>query len=44
MDAHMICLKDIQDVNKSFVGYLTGWLDDPIYFFSALSSLHSIIG
>ena len=33
MDAYKICLEDMHDVNKSFVGYLTGWPDDPIYTF-----------
>ena len=33
MDAYKICLKDMQDVNESFVGYLTGWLDNLIYTF-----------
>ena len=30
MDAHKICLKDMQYVNQN--GYLTGWLDDSIAF------------
>ena len=30
MDAYKICLKDMPDVDKSFILYLTGWLDDPI--------------
>ena len=42
MDAYKICLKDMQDVNKSFIGYLTGWLDDDIYIYKPFSIIQLV--